>query len=387
MVEKLAEKPAILEIVKTDKPLVVIGIPAYNEERSIARVVLAAREYADVVVVCDDGSSDMTGKIAEGLGAVVVKHQKNLGYGAAIQSLFGEARRLDADVLVTLDGDGQHHVDDISGLLKPILGGEADVVTGSRFADGLDNGGNHLPWYRRWGIKAITKLTASASRCKLTDAQNGLRAYGRDALEKLELFENGMGVSVEVLVRAKEQGLRLAEVPTECKYSGVEKPSSHNPIKHGASVVSSLAKLILEDRPLVFLGAPGMVLLAIGMVFGVWMLQIYAAERHIVTNIALASVAFILIGLFAVFTSCHTLCYFKASSKNWQWQKRLSLFADCSGSACVLCALAKKSRCEWNYIWLTGFRLYFQRTILLTASQSAFRPFEGCCPKAELMLR
>ena len=88
--------------------LVVAGIPAFNEEKTIASVVLGAQKFAHVVVVCDDGSTDLTGEIAERLGAVVVRHERNAGYGAAVQSLFGRARALKADVFVTLDGDGQH---------------------------------------------------------------------------------------------------------------------------------------------------------------------------------------------------------------------------------------------------------------------------------------
>ncbi len=294
------EKGAVLD----EKPLIVIGIPAYNEERSIAKVVLDAHRYADVVVVCDDGSSDMTGEIAEKLGATVVRHDKNKGYGAAMQSLFKETKRLDADVLVTLDGDGQHDADKTPLMIQPILDDKADVVVGSRFLDGAQkNGDNGLPFYRRLGIKAITKLTTAASKFNVTDAQNGCRAYSRTALEKLSLLENGMGVSVEVLLKAKEQGLRLVEVPLECNYSGVEQPSSRNPVRHGASVVWSLVRLVVEERPLVFLGVPGTIMLAVGMFFGIWMLQIYSVERQIVTNIALASMTFTLMGFFALSTA------------------------------------------------------------------------------------
>jgi hypothetical protein len=288
----------------SDRPLVVAGIPAFNEERSIAKVVLAAQKYADAVIVCDDGSSDLTGEIASRLGAIVVRHDVNKGYGGAIQTLFRESKRLGADIFVTLDADGQHEADRVPSLVQPILDGKADVVIGSRFiGDVKTNGSKNIPFYRRLGIKAITKLTIAASNCQVTDAQNGCRAYSKAALEKLEPLENGMGVSVEVLVRAKEQDLRIREVPLECKYSGVEKPSSQNPLRHGTSVVSSLVKLVVEERPLVFLGVPGIISLAVGLVFGFWMLQIYAATRQIVTNMALASMAFTLIGFFALFTA------------------------------------------------------------------------------------
>ena len=90
------------------KPFVVVGIPANNEENSIARVVLNSFKFSDAVIVCDDGSTDFTGHIAGRLGAEVVRHEKRRGYGAAIASLFNRAREFGADILVTLDADGQH---------------------------------------------------------------------------------------------------------------------------------------------------------------------------------------------------------------------------------------------------------------------------------------
>jgi hypothetical protein len=118
----------------------------------------------------------------------------------------------------------------------------------------------------------------------------------------LDLCENGMGVSVEVLMEAKKQGLTVVEVPTGCNYHGLE-TSTRGPLRHGMDVVMSIVRLVVEERPLMFLGLPGIVSLLIGVLFGVWMLQIYAIEHHIVTNIALASVGFIMIGLFSIFTA------------------------------------------------------------------------------------
>lgn len=285
------------------KPLVVAGIPAYNEERAIARVILEAQKHADVVLVCDDGSSDYTGEIAERLGATVKRHDENRGYGAAIQSMFKIARKLGAEVFVTLDGDGQHEADQIPQLIQPVLEGKADVVTGSRFIGQVENDANHIPWKRRLGIKAITRLTRTTSGCSVSDAQNGFRAYSKAALDKLALAEDGMGASVEILVKAKGQGLRIAEAPVACYYRGVEKTSTHNSFRHGADVITSLIKLIVEEKPLVFLGIPGLLSMLAGVYFGAWMLQLYTIEHRIVTNIALASIAFILIAFFALSTA------------------------------------------------------------------------------------
>ena len=143
-------------------PIVVAGIPAYNEEKTIARVILGAQRYAHIVVVCDDGSADLTAEIAERLGAVVVRHEKNLGYGAALQSLFKRAKELKADVLVTLDSDGQHDPSEIPRLVKPIEDGAAEVVLGSRFMD--KNGTADMPAYRQLGVRVITKLSNGSNK-------------------------------------------------------------------------------------------------------------------------------------------------------------------------------------------------------------------------------
>ena len=165
------------------KPFVVVGIPAFNEEKAIARVILEAQKFADAVVVCDDGSTDLTAEIAERLGADVIKHERNSGYGAAIRSLFGRARELGADVLVTLDADGQHDANEIPNVLKPILQNKADIVVGSRFIDA--QGTTEMPLYRRFGAKIITKLVNGSSKNGISDAQSGFRAYNRQTMEKL----------------------------------------------------------------------------------------------------------------------------------------------------------------------------------------------------------
>lgn len=287
---------------KVRELLIVAAIPAFNEEKTIAKVVLQTRKYANKVIVCDDGSSDCTAEIARELGADVVRHQSNCGYGAALQSLFRRAKETGADVMITLDGDGQHNPDEIPDLLNPIFEGKADIVIGSRFLGEMKHM-NNVPKYRRIGIKAITRLVGTASSYGLSDGQSGFRVYGRKALESLRLYENGMGVSAESLMEAKKQGLIVVEVPSGCSYCGLERTSTQNPLGHGTSVVMSIVRWVVEERPLVFLGLPGVASLSAGVLFGVWMLQLYTLERRIVTNVALASVAFVLLGFFMLSTA------------------------------------------------------------------------------------
>jgi hypothetical protein len=303
-----------LEVNGTDL-LVVAGIPAYNEEKTIARVVLGAQKHAHIVVVCDDGSSDLTGEIAARLGAVVVRHERNSGYGAALQSLFKRARELNADVLVTLDADGQHDPAQIPLLVKPIEEGVAGVVLGSRFKD--KNGADDMPKYRQFGVKVITKLTNGNGKHGVSDAQSGFRAYSKRALEHLSMSENGMGASVELLRAISKSGLKVCEVPISCKYAGStgEKTSSKNPLSHGVGLIMSLIKLVVEDRPLPYLGLPGIVSIAVGALFGVWMMNMYAASGQITTNVALASIAFILIGFFTLSTAITLYAITRLSKK------------------------------------------------------------------------
>ena len=284
------------------KPFVVVGIPAFNEEKTIARVIVQCQNYADKVVVCDDGSTDLTPTIAEKLGATVIRHERNSGYGSAIQSLFECARDSNADVLVTLDGDGQHNPEEIPRVVAPIVEGAADVVVGSRLKDARRSG--VMPWYRRAGVKFLTKLTnGQAGQNGVKDAQSGFRAYNRKSIEELMVFEDGMGISSEILINARKQNLRVCEVSASCNYSNGTRTSTRHPVAHGVDVLASIVKLVVEDRPLILLGVPGIVSLAAGIFFGVWMLQLYSVQHEITTNIALASIAFIIIGLFFVFTA------------------------------------------------------------------------------------
>jgi glycosyltransferase involved in cell wall biosynthesis len=296
--ETILNEIPIVEI----KPFVVVGIPAFNEVTMIAQIVLEAKKYADAVVVCDDGSSDMTGAIAKRSGAYVVRHKRNLGYGASIKSLFKRALSMNADVLVTLDADGQHNPEEIPEVVNPIVQGVADLVIGSRFIDTYGN--KEMPLYRRFGAQLITKLVNGSSKNGISDAQSGFRAYNRYALECLNPFEDGMGASVEILLKANKQDLKMCEVPSSCKYhNGDVATSTKHPLTHGIGVIMSILRFIFEEKPLAMLGIPGLLCLFVGTGFGIWLLQIYAIEHHIVTNIALAAIAFVLIGFFLLSTA------------------------------------------------------------------------------------
>ena len=276
---------------------VIIGIPAFNEEKNIGHIIAKLNEKYDHIILCDDGSSDMTATIASSLGAHVVKHETNLGYGAAIKTIFNEARKTDGDVLITFDADGQHQISEIDSLLDPISEKKADIVIGSRFLGQTKN----IPKYRKIGIKTITGLTNVVTGSKITDSQSGFRAYSRSVLQSISPTESGMGISTEILIKASKQNLRITEVPITISYEN--NTHSQEPISHGTSVIMSTIKHVAIERPLLYYGVTGMCFLIVGLVFGAWAMQIYSEEKVVMTNIALIGIGGVILGTILLITA------------------------------------------------------------------------------------
>jgi glycosyltransferase involved in cell wall biosynthesis len=277
---------------------ITVGIPAFNEEKNIALIIQKLNIIADIVIVCNDGSSDNTGKIAEQMGAIVINHPKNLGYGGAIRSLFLKARELDSDMLVTLDSDGQHRLEDVLPVSQPIIKNQSDLVIGSRFLKGDQK---NIPKYRKAGIKMITKLANVSLEESVTDSQSGFRAYSKDILLEITPTEQGMGVSNEILMKSSRKGFKIAEVPIVVSYEG--KTSTQHPVSHGASVVMSTLKFISIEHPLKFYGIPGIIFLVIGLIFTILTIQGFTDTRQILLSTAVIGVGTTIFGTVLLMTS------------------------------------------------------------------------------------
>ena len=278
---------------------IVVGIPAFNEEKNIASIILKLKKITNTIIVCNDGSSDLTNKIAEELGAIVINHSKNLGYGAAIRSIFLKAKEMNSDILVTFDADGQHRIDDIQQMIQPIIENKTDIVIGSRF---LNKEKDEVPTYRKVGIKIITKVTNVSIDQKITDSQSGFRAYSRQVLEKLSPSDVGMGISTEILIKSSKMGFKILEVPIKILYEG-KNTSTHNPISHGTSVLFSTIKYTSIEHPLKFYGIPAVIFVMIGLSFTAWSIQVYAETGKIITNITLIGVGTTIIGVIFIITA------------------------------------------------------------------------------------
>ena len=275
---------------------VVAAIPCHNEERCIGSVVVKAKKFVDCVVVIDDGSTDATAEIASGAGASVYAHGENRGYGAAVRSAMAEGRRLEADILVVLDGDGQHDPNEIPTLIQPLVEGESDIVLGSRFI----GDGQKPPFYRRVGQRVLTATTNIGSGQRVSDSQSGFRAYSAKALRELHLVESGMSISSEIQFAVSRSGLKVTEVPIDVSYADKAKRSA---VGHGFSVLSRIFVLISLKQPLVLFGVPGLGLLAGGLVLGARVLSIYSETNQLAIGTALGTILLGLAGLLSLFAA------------------------------------------------------------------------------------
>jgi len=267
-----------------------VCIPAFNEEKTIGEVVEKCLQYADKVIVCNDGSTDKTEEKAKEKGATIINHKKNFGYGAAIITLFDQARKQNAEIMITLDGDGQHNPDQIPILVDTLTEHTVDVVIGTRFLDKKSSS----PGYRRTGIKIITSATNFGTDFKVSDAQSGFRVYSKNAIDAIHPTEEGMAVSTEILLKASNKGLSVAEVPISVSYEG--DTSEQNPVIHGVGVLMNTLKFISVKHPIIFYGIPGIALIIAGLFFGIEFLDNYLNQQTVFYGSLLGSVILFLIG-------------------------------------------------------------------------------------------
>ena len=278
---------------KAEKAVIIVGMPAYNEEKYVGSVVLQARQFADEVVVVDDGSSDRTAQVARLAGATVVQHRENSGYGATVQTVLAEAKKRNPEVLVLLDADGQHNPEEITSLVNAISAG-FDVAIGSRKAKSED-----IPAYRRFGQNVISFFTRVLSRSTLSDTESGFRAFSSKAISVLEPKERGMAISAETISEATAKGLKITEVPISAIYTG--DGSTLNPVKHGASVLNRVMVMISERRPLLFFGTAGVISIILGIAAGVIVLQALFTVNELAVGTAMVAILLITVGVLFIF--------------------------------------------------------------------------------------
>ncbi len=218
----------------------VIVIPAYNEALCIRDVIggCCAEGFRDIFVI-DDGSTDNTAEVAKDAGAVVVSHIINRGVGAATQTGFEVAKRLNPDIVVTIDADGQHSPSDIKKLIKTHLEKNYDVTIGSRFL----NNSNSVPLNRKIYNKIANIVSFLLSGRVVSDSQSGFKAFSPKALKKICLTSNGYEFSIEIIRLAGNFKLEIGEVPVSVVYTDYSLSKG----QHLAAGFKTVFKLILQS--------------------------------------------------------------------------------------------------------------------------------------------
>lgn len=296
------------EILVTSQPAqreggpVLAIIPAHDEDRFIASVVLKARRHVDIVLVIDDGSTDDTAWLAEASGAQVIRQPRNQGKATALNAGLARARELDALAAILIDGDGQQNPADIPTVLAPVLRGEADIVIGSRFL-GVES---KTPGWRVAGQKLLNMATNLASGVALTDTQSGFRALSRKAIGAFNFRTTGFSAESEMQFIIRTHQLVVREVPIVVNYDEAPK---RNPVRHGFQVLNGILRLVGQHRPLLYFGVPGLLVLIVGLVLGLQVVGTYRLYSALAVGTALIAITLVLVGVFTIFTGLilHTI--------------------------------------------------------------------------------
>ena len=270
----------------------IVVIPAYNEALTIASLVFLSLKHVTEVIVVDDGSMDNTSELARLAGAQVYTLAKNAGKAAALMKGLDEAIAQNPDVIIMLDGDGQHDPDEIPTLIKPILDNIADFVIGSRF---LGNE-HHVPRHRRVGQVILDQTIQH--KMKFSDTQSGYRAFGPGAYSHLlTIRSHGYNIELDMIDVMQKADLRIMEVPIHVRYDGLPNIHKENPILHGLDVITFTFGFIGYQRPLLCFGLPGLISLVIGIILGLITSDIYYSTGIFAIAYALICVLLIVSGL------------------------------------------------------------------------------------------
>ena len=256
----------------------VVQLPALNEAKTISEVIAAIpREIPGideiVILVVDDGSTDDTAALAAKAGARVVRHSQTRGVGAAFRTGIDASTELDADIVVTIDADGQFDSEDIPKLVAPILKGEADFVTASRFVDPAF--APEMTRAKRWGNDFIARWLSSIVKERFYDVSCGFRAYSRNAFLRLILLGE-FTYTHETFLNLAFSRIKIVEVPV--KVRGIREHGksrvAHNVFHYGWRAASIILKTYRDHRPLHFFGYMAAVLMVFSFAFFVFLMSV-----------------------------------------------------------------------------------------------------------------
>jgi glycosyltransferase involved in cell wall biosynthesis len=261
---------------ENEKKLVVVYIPAYNEEGAIGKVIQKIRhyypetktpDYTIKIIVVNDGSKDNTVEIAKKLNVDrIVSHPINRGLGAATRSGLWEAFDMNADIAVKIDADFQHDPEDIEKVIRPILDNKADVVFGSRFMGKIEY---KMPFYRKMGNAFFSALTTIFTGLTVTDGQTGLIATNKRYLQRFRLTSD-YNETQQMIIDAWRNQLRFMEVPVVFHKRKTGK--SFISFKYPFHVIPNILRLFIHSCPLKIFLPIGALFILVGIILGIFLL-------------------------------------------------------------------------------------------------------------------
>jgi len=284
---------------------VVVFIPAFNEEGSIASVIKKIKEHYPVgkskdyfveIIVVDDGSKDKTSKIArkEGVSRVAI-HPYNRGLGAATRTGLQTAYEMGADIAVKIDADFQHDPEDIDKVVMPLIEDRADAVFGSRFLGKINY---KMPFYRKMGNLFFSFLTSIFTGLKITDGQTGLMAFSRRYLSVFDMFSD-YNETQQLIIDAYRKNMRVIEVPVVFHKRTTGK--SFISLKYPFKVIPNMIRLFVHGFPLRIFIPLGLIFILAGIITAYLVLSGYASFIGDATIVILviSGMQFIFFGLIA----------------------------------------------------------------------------------------
>jgi glycosyltransferase involved in cell wall biosynthesis len=274
--------PPVDETGPSARPLkLLVAIPALDEQQTVADVIRGVpREIPGVaeveVVVVDDGSRDDTAARADEVGAHVIRHPRSRGVGAAFQSAIAYGIETGADLVVSIDADGQFDPADIPILVVPVVAGEADFATASRFKDPALV--PDMPGIKIWGNRMMSRLISSLAGQTFYDVSCGMRCYNRQALLQLHLLAP-FTYTQEVILNLAFKNLRIVEVPIRVRGEREfgESRVANNLWRYGVRTLQIIFRCYRDYHPLRFFGGAALLMLAPALGLGIFLLGHYLA--------------------------------------------------------------------------------------------------------------
>jgi|SRR3989344_2808304 len=252
------------------KPIIIISIPAYNEERDIGSTLSGIKEimkhtaYNYKILVLDDGSKDNTAKIAQEQGAMVISHRRNKGLAETFRSEMKECLDRKADIIVHTDADGQYDPGQIPVLIQKVQQGY-DLVLGSRFRGKIQ----HMPFTKRLGNILFSKVLSSLTKIRITDSTTGFRAFTAELAREID-FINTFTYTQEQIIKAAKQGFKIAEIPVNTKKTRKSRLFK-SPLQYAVKAWINIFRIYRNYEPLQFFGKIGISFFSIGVLLGVWL--------------------------------------------------------------------------------------------------------------------